>query len=102
MHLWTPVHAFVGRPYPYPRVLALGGNFIMTRTVCEDTAASYGTAQSTSLMLVSCSQPFFLLCFHFQVMLALMVMVYSQCVQVSYSAMCDSATRRNNELSSGS
>ena len=33
VHLWTPVCAFVERPYPYPCVWALGGNFIMTRTV---------------------------------------------------------------------
>ena len=25
MHLWTPVRAFLGRPYPYPCVRALGG-----------------------------------------------------------------------------
>ena len=33
MHLWTPVCAFVRCPYLYPCVRALGGNFIMTRTV---------------------------------------------------------------------
>ena len=33
VHLWTPVRAFVGRPYLYPCVQALGGNFIMTCTV---------------------------------------------------------------------
>ena len=29
----TPVRAFVGRPYPYSCIRALGGNFIMTHTV---------------------------------------------------------------------
>ena len=43
----------------------------------EDTAASYGTAQSTSLMLVSCRQPLFLRCFYCKVMSALMVAVHS-------------------------
>ena len=33
VYLWTPVCAFVRRPYPYPCVQALGGNFIMTLTV---------------------------------------------------------------------
>ena len=75
----------------------------LSLSLCEDMAACYGTAQSTSSMLVSCSQPLFLRCSYFKVMSALMVAVYSlQWVQVSYSAMCDSATRRNNELSCGS
>ena len=43
MHLWTPVCAFVGRPYPYPCVRALGGNFIMMRTVPCVQRCSCGT-----------------------------------------------------------
>ena len=46
-------------------------------SLCEDMAASYGTAQSTSLTLISCRQPLFLRCFHFKVMSALMVAVHS-------------------------
>ena len=43
VHLWTPVCAFVGRPYPYPCVRALGGNYIMTRTVlCLPTCTLNG------------------------------------------------------------
>ena len=33
VYLWMPARAFVGRPYPYLCVWALGGNLIMTRTV---------------------------------------------------------------------
>ena len=43
MHLWTPVRAFVGRPYPYPCIRALGGNFIMMRTVPCVQRCSCGT-----------------------------------------------------------
>ena len=58
MHLWTPVRAFVGRPYPYPCVRALGGNFIIMRTVpCVQRCLCGTDCRRSTICRDCCEEP---------------------------------------------